>query len=933
MNDLEKKYFQALATDRMDSAKTMNKPSMKGIRGSVVEKYSDQAHFIYELLQNADDARATSASFKLLPDRLVFAHNGTRFFSITDPANEDRDSENGTLGDINAITSIGNSNKTEASIGKFGVGFKAVFQYTQTPHIYDPNFRFKIEQLFVPHLIESDYPGRKKNETLFVFPFDLPTKLSTEAYNDVSNKLKSLSYPLLFLNGLNYIEFEIGRTIGLYEKRIEIVHSFDDILAEKICLTQNSGNDFYDERLWLFSRNDEYGRRYSVGFFLDEKGKLLPVSKTAFCFFPTKETTNLSFIIHAPFLLTDSREGIRAGVPYNDNMLDRLADLAADSLSCLRTIGDGMSVRLIDDSILNIVPINKKDFSSINDKSRVSFMPFFDSMRTALADGLLPTETGYASKEYAYWSDTVDINRLFSDKQLTELIVTKAAWVFKSYGRNTAGHNAREGLQEYIDSLTHDWINEGDIFRNISEAFISSQSVEWLHSLYAWVNGNLSRRFANLKTKPIFLNAEGKPVAAFDGKGQSILFLPTAGMDGYETILPSLLCNHNTAEFVKQIGIKEPSLRDKIYNKILPKYRNTVDGIKETDSDFILLFNYYLKCPKEEIDSYISLIKECRFLKCSDSISGTGYDSANHLYLPSPEVVSFLEYKKNTRFVALEHYVQLIGPLKVKELKSFLIELGIKDGIQIITSDVEYNDSIRSTLNPHRSTKGYQWSENIIDGCKTLVQHIVCDKDAPKSALLWNTLINIAEEKCDKRTSFALLLKGKCRYFYYSWGTIPFDSSDARMLKSEKWMVDNDGNFVEPGKLTQDTIPDMYNTSSPYVNELFEFFGIKKSDADDVEDPNLSDSQRAKIKFANAFSAAGIDINNPEVINEFKQWQESKNGYVELPIDDPSDLPGVPLILPSHDEAPIPGFGKKKQKTITAQCHRETMWQVGKSIR
>ena len=33
---------------------------MKGIKSSVIEKYSDQAHFIYELLQNADDAGATT---------------------------------------------------------------------------------------------------------------------------------------------------------------------------------------------------------------------------------------------------------------------------------------------------------------------------------------------------------------------------------------------------------------------------------------------------------------------------------------------------------------------------------------------------------------------------------------------------------------------------------------------------------------------------------------------------------------------------------------------------------------------------------------------------------------------------------------------------------------------------------------------------------
>lgn len=111
MNKWEEIFFTALSQDRADSANMLEKPSMCGIKNSVVEKYSDQAHFIYELLQNADDAHATTARFILEPTRLIFAHNGTRQFSVSDPSNEKSDSETGKLGDINAITSIANSNK------------------------------------------------------------------------------------------------------------------------------------------------------------------------------------------------------------------------------------------------------------------------------------------------------------------------------------------------------------------------------------------------------------------------------------------------------------------------------------------------------------------------------------------------------------------------------------------------------------------------------------------------------------------------------------------------------------------------------------------------------------------------------------------------------------------------------------------------------
>ena len=40
-------YFARLAQDREETARILEKTSVKGIKKSVVDKYSDQAHFIY----------------------------------------------------------------------------------------------------------------------------------------------------------------------------------------------------------------------------------------------------------------------------------------------------------------------------------------------------------------------------------------------------------------------------------------------------------------------------------------------------------------------------------------------------------------------------------------------------------------------------------------------------------------------------------------------------------------------------------------------------------------------------------------------------------------------------------------------------------------------------------------------------------------------
>lgn len=471
MNEQEKHYFEELFRDRSAGADVLERPFMRGVKNSVVEKYSDQAHFIYELLQNADDAHATIARFILEPTRLIFAHNGSKKFSLSDPANEEHDSNEGKLGDINAITSIANSNKTKASIGKFGVGFKSVFQYTSTPHIYDPNFRFKIERFIVPILLDDDFLGRHPNETLFVFPFDHPGRDAATAYDDISDKLIGLTYPLLFLSDLKKIEFQYGNVIGQYNKNIIKTYAFKDIIAEHIYLTQKYGDVLRDEDLWLFSRLYDNRLRYSVGFFIDKHGHLCPVNKTAFCFFPTKEVTGLNFIIHAPFLLTDSREGIRAGVPHNDIMVQRLADLAAKAIVHLKEIGTQESLRLIDDKLIQIIPYDPQKFSSKNDKSKISFMPFYESILTMLkTETIIPSIDGYVSSENAYWAAVPQLAKLFSNAQLQVICENKlAGWAFPSVGRD--GIRGDDALRAYIDSIVKTYLNEDTIINGRSRDY------------------------------------------------------------------------------------------------------------------------------------------------------------------------------------------------------------------------------------------------------------------------------------------------------------------------------------------------------------------------------------------------------------------------------------------------------------------------------
>ena len=200
----------------------------EGIKHLLTDLYPDDAHFIYELLQNAEDAGASEVRFVLNKDSAVFEHNGNRLFSLKD---------------VEAITGIGFSTKKDdpTSIGKFGIGFKAVFAYTVTPEIESGEFHFRIRDIVVPDT-EGLFPGTLGEEkTRFVFPFDNPRKPPEKARTEIEKNLRELNEnTLLFLSNICKIEYRLpDSTIGSLERR-EIVNDENRI---EIYVTRPRGSN------------------------------------------------------------------------------------------------------------------------------------------------------------------------------------------------------------------------------------------------------------------------------------------------------------------------------------------------------------------------------------------------------------------------------------------------------------------------------------------------------------------------------------------------------------------------------------------------------------------------------------------------------------------------------------------------------------------
>jgi hypothetical protein len=319
--------------------------------------YSEVGHYIYELLQNADDANATEVLFKLDANSLEFCHNGTKYFTI----------EN-----IAAICTYGGNDKSGEieSIGRFGVGFKSTSRITETPQIRSSQFAFQINHQVIPQHFDSDLLARKDFATHFRFPFGTAELNASSIYREsLSTLLKIDSNNLLFLNNIKLIVIELPNEKN--KKRVLGKTHIDPLLVELKQSMDGTKNSVEVEYFLKYSRNldaekiEQWAKannklvqkndhlRVSLAIKCDvsEEDGITKVSRVTalpegqlFVFFPAKnERTGLKFHIHAPFSATTTRENIKDSNAVNTLLFDQFPQLTRDAL-----------IDLVDRKILNV---------------------------------------------------------------------------------------------------------------------------------------------------------------------------------------------------------------------------------------------------------------------------------------------------------------------------------------------------------------------------------------------------------------------------------------------------------------------------------------------------------------------------------------------------------------------------------------------------
>jgi hypothetical protein len=886
----QKDFFTRLTLSRQTDADVFDKPSNKGLKRSVTDKYSDQAHFIYELLQNADDVKATQINFKLSKLGLICSHNGLVKFNITDP---DREGDTSNLGHINAITSIGNSSKfehdgdkedNEFKIGKFGVGFKAVFQYTDTPHIYDDNFWFKIERLVVPNLLENDLNGRKKGDTAFYLPFNKSNISPEKSFKDIFQKLACLSNPLLFLKNLNWIEIEINdEFVGCYRKEIIESDNKDGLIIQKVKLSYSDkdNNDTERDYFYIFSKyiqsyNPEIDSYLtcSIAYCVDEKNNVLYDNKfPAYCFFATAVVTQLKFIVHAPFGLTDSREGIKDD-DWNTHCIQEIAKLTASSLLICKQ----NKYILINDKFFNVLPINSQDFP---ENSR--FYPIYQEVLNELkTQPLLPVNNGetYTRLSDAYLADSNFTRELLAqnDSQpLKDLVNNQSAsWVFSTV---TGSQN---DLWKYVKAnLVQEEIDYNKLARRLNKDFIEKQTDDWLMDLYAFLHERSSIH-PTVKVKPIFIeeSSSRKAIAAFDlhaPDGKPQIYLSSSVSNSYTTIKKCFEEDEKSLAFFKAIGIDHPNVHDemsefiklRLLNNDWEKFVNNWHELLVTD--FQKFLHYYLyECNSVEKDSFIKKIKSLKFIKPRFCLP----TSAENMYYPTDDLEVFFgniggtncpdifwkkypeskiwKYLTNTPISVFDkdfykdiymnrgygelHILEFLNSLGIHHKPRILENFGSNDFVyddhegtvsELRTKFTTYTNSHRNEIIIDYDLDGLSRMQFLFELRSFAIQYIEENKDNKDNPEVASNFAEMEKFKIEADVSlksrsiyfFKLLTKIDKKYYngVYERGAKSKHLIDSKILwtlKNTAWLYDKNGIPCKPSEIPKEELSSEYDLSS-----------------------------------------------------------------------------------------------------------------------
>lgn len=746
----------------------------------LADRYDDRTHFIFELLQNAEDALARrgqwqgarSVSFQLTPAQLRVSHFGQ-------PFNE---------ADVRGICGIAESTKTLTAIGRFGIGFKSVYAITDRPEVHSGREAFAIESFVLPVGVQG--ASRHPDETLFVLPFKPD---DAHVFDDVSRGLQSLGATvLLFLRQIEEVRWSIeGGHSGTYLRDSKDVASW---VRRVTVIGQQEGAGEVDDEWLVFSRavtahDGGHAGYVEIAFSLshelapDERIQRIERSPLV-VFFPTVVETHLGFLLQGPYRTTPSRDNVPRSDPWNQHLVQETGLLLVDALRWLR------DNELLDTAALRCLPIDPSKFGE-----PTMFAPLFQVTKEALSSqDLLPRfRGGYVPATGARLGRTQEIRELLSASQLAALLGERGqlCWLSGDISQDRAPDLRRYLMQELgVTEVTPE-----AIIPKLNKPFLEAQSDAWIIRLYEFLKGQpaLRRRLDEL---PLIRLEDGTHVLP-QRDGQPQAFLPGAITTGFPTVRASVCTDDTAREFLRSLGLTEPDPVDDVVRNVLPKYQDkvAVSG-PEYEADVRRILTAFGTDSKAQREKLIAALRDSAFVMAIDAGDSSKRPSKpGEVYLATERLKELFAGVKGV-LVIDDAYACLRG----EDVRELLEACGATRYLQPVPTEGRLSWEKRSEIRRNAGLERATWERPVADvtlrGLDKLLQllpQLEPEARRYKAALLWDALADVESRRGSR------VFVGE-----YTWGyshetkTATFDAAFVRQLNETAWIPDGDGDLQRP---------------------------------------------------------------------------------------------------------------------------------------
>jgi hypothetical protein len=753
--------------------------------------YDDRTHFIFELLQNAEDALgrrgdwqgSRKVAFALNQTRLTLSHFGKPF----DDA------------DVRSVCDIAESTKNESSIGRFGLGFKSVYTVTDLPEIHSGDEDFAIENYVFPK--QTARSARAADETQIILPLK-PGDAS--AAQDITAGFRYLGPgALLFLRHIDEINWSVAggvsgfylrnspETLGPNVHRITVIGKEDD----RPEVDQN----------WLvfhrdvFSAEQQKVGRVEIAFSLvavkDVPGRwaVQPLAKSPLVvFFPTVVESHLGFLVQGPYRTTPSRDNIPPGEPWNRHLSNETSSLLVEAMRWMR------DKAMLDVSALRCLPLDRKKFPG---DSR--FAPMFDAVRQAFqGEALLPTfDDRHVTAHQAKLARTQELRELFSPEQVTALFGSEVAvWLSGDITQD----KVPEIRQYLMQELDIDEITPEKLVPKFTKEFLEAQPDEWVLRLYEFLSGQekLSQRYLDI-VPFIRLDDGAHVVARKDGKAKA--FLPCAIATSFPTMRRAVCATTEVRLFLSRLGITEPDPVDDVIWNLLPKYQQEEvyvgDESYATDIDRIrTAFGTDSTAQKEKLRSALG---DTNFVMVVDTGDGKArFAKPGDIYIATERLQQLFAGVHGILIVDNKYEC-----LRGEDIRELLVSCGASRYLIPQATRSRLGDSEKAQIRREAGLERASWEGQPEDftlrGLTELLEFLPKlnpEQAAARVKVLWEALADL-----ESRGTAAFHGSYKWRYSHEN-KTAPFDATFILTLNQVAWVPNADGELVPPGLVVFDTI-------------------------------------------------------------------------------------------------------------------------------